>query len=482
MHHLFIFDFWCRAVGIEFVGLPFDLAHETIPICLVSISLPASELTMSHLTGPYQRQLYSDATTSSSNAHHIHPLPYHPPTRYHRIPQQPPPTSYSPSQPSAQAALAAQALRSRGNEYLLSLTTSVNNLQLHDGIKSSDRSSRVPEYFSRTHRAAPRPSSSSPNYNKQLPPLPLPGVVPSHHYSAGLPNVTASQGSFPFQNTPVAKPLHSGLAPGLAVSRDGSVPAVAERPTSNTYRNVDHNLSVMDKPVFPKMRPQASPAIAASVNEKGKANPLNNKEEVTPKSKSLQANHPFSTPEDARHDSVIDLTQISDSSDSPPSGLAKENVTPRSFTTPMKATSDLRRSFLTSPSPLSTSPTRRSSSNTPSTISPSRTKKLNSPHKPCTSNSSSVQCSGFTRTGQPCKRLVKAKAPYLSIRDVSVAPVSLDGDDEDARSEKVMGRYCKDHAGMICTAKGFYWRRERDSSGVWIEFDGEPNWLLQCAS
>lgn len=283
MHHLFIFDFWCRAVGIEFVGLPFDLAHETIPICLVSISLPASELTMSHLTGPYQRQLYSDATTSSSNAHHIHPLPYHPPTRYHRIPQQPPPTSYSPSQPSAQAALAAQALRSRGNEYLLSLTTSVNNLQLHDGIKSSDRSSRVPEYFSRTHRAAPRPSSSSPNYNKQLPPLPLPGVVPSHHYSAGLPNVTASQGSFPFQNTPVAKSLHSGLAPGLAVSRDGSVPAVAERPTSNTYRNVDHNLSVMDKPVFPKMRPQASPAIAASVNEKGKANPLNNKEEVTPK-------------------------------------------------------------------------------------------------------------------------------------------------------------------------------------------------------
>lgn len=63
-----------------------------------------------------------------------------------------------------------------------------------------------------------------------------------------------------------------------------------------------------------------------------------------------------------------------------------------------------------------------------------------------------------------------------------MAPVSLDGDDEDARSEKVMGRYCKDHAGMICTAKGFYWRRERDSSGVWIEFDGEPNWLLQCAS
>ncbi|KIR56320.1 hypothetical protein I315_01385 [Cryptococcus gattii Ru294] len=427
---------------------------------------------MSHLTGPYQQKLYRpDATASSSNVHHIHPPPYHPPTRYKCSPQQPPPTSYSPSQSSAQAALAAQALRSRGNEYLLSLTTSMNNLQLHDGIKSSDRSSRVPDHFSRTHRAAPRPSSSSPNCNKQLPPLPLPDVVPPHHYSAGLPNVTFSQGSFPFQNTPVAESLHSGLAPDLAVSRDGSVRAVAERPTPNTYRNVDHNLNVIDKPVFPKMRPQASPAITASVNEKGKATPLNNKEELTPKSKSLQANRPFSTPECAQHDSVIDFTQISDSSDSTPPGLAKENVTPRSSTTPMKATSDLRRSFLTSPSPSSTSPTRRGSSNTPFTISPVKTKKLNSPHKPCTSNSSSVQCSGFTRTGQPCKRLVKAKAPYLSIRDVSVAPVSLVGDDGDARSEKVMGRYCKDHAGMICTAKGFYWRRERDSSGVWIEFD-----------
>ncbi|WVO19889.1 uncharacterized protein IAS62_001179 [Cryptococcus decagattii] len=357
---------------------------------------------MSHLTGSYQRQLYRpDSTASSSNVHHIHPLPYHPPTRYHRIPQQPPPTSYSPSQSSAQAALAAQALRSRGNEYLLSLTTSVNNLQLHDGIKSSDRSSRVPEHFSRTHRAAPRPSSSSPNYNKQLPPLPLPDVVPSHHYSAGLPNVTASQGSFPFQNTPLTKSSHSERAPDLAVSRDDSVPAVEERPTSNTYRNVVHNLSVMGKPVFPKMRPQTSPAIAASVNEKGKANPLNNKEEVTSKSKSLQANHPFSAPEGARHDSVIDLTQISDHSDSPPSGPAKENVTPRSSTTPMKATSDLRRSFLTSPSPLSTSPTGRGSSNTPSTIS-----------------------------------------PMFWI-----------------------------HTYRSTLQAGFYWRRERDSSGVWIEFD-----------
>ncbi|KIR74834.1 hypothetical protein I310_01108 [Cryptococcus deuterogattii CA1014] len=367
---------------------------------------------MSHLTSPYQRQLYRpDATASSSNVHHIHPPPYHPPTRHHRSPQQPPPTSYSPSQSSAQAALAAQTLRSRGDEYLLSLTTSVNNLQLHDGIKLSDRSSRVPDHFSRTHKAAPRPSPSSPNCNKQLPPLPLPDLVPPNHYKAGLPNVTASQGSFPFQNTPAEESLHTGLASGLAVLRNGSVPAVAERPTSNTYRNVDYNLNVIDKPVFTKIHPHTSHPVTASVNEKGKTTP-HNKQDVTPESKSIQANHLFSTSEGARHDSIIDLTQVSDSSDSPPPGLAKENVTPRSSATPMKATSNLRRSFLTSPSPLSTSPTPRGSSNTPSTVSPS----------------------------QPCKRLVKAKAPYLSTRDISVASLSLDGDGGDARSEKVMGR------------------------------------------
>ncbi|UOH80150.1 hypothetical protein LQV05_002799 [Cryptococcus neoformans] len=434
---------------------------------------------MPHPTGPYQRQLYWPNTTASpGNAHNAHPSPYHPPPiSHHRSPQYHPPISYSPSQSSPQAAIAAQALRSRGNEYLLSLTTSVNNLQLHDGVKLNDRPSQVPDHFSKTHRAAPRPSSASPNCNKQLPPLPRPDIVPPNHHNAGLPNVTAfSQGSFPSQTIPAVESLHSGQASGFEVSRDDKGPAVVERPTSNTYRNVDLSLSVINEPMFSKTPPHARLPVKASVNGKGiKATPANNKEEINssskssaPKNKSLQTSQSFSTPEDAQRDSVIDLTQISDSSASPPSGLAKENVTPRSSTTPMKATPDLRHSFLTSPSPLSTSAAGRGSSNTPSSISPSKTKKSNSPHKPYTSNSSSVQCSGFTRTGQPCKRLVRVKAPYLSAPDALMA---LDEDGGDARSEKVMGRYCKDHAGMICTIKGFYWRRERDSSGVWIEFD-----------
>ena len=73
-----------------------------------------------------------------------------------------------------------------------------------------------------------------------------------------------------------------------------------------------------------------------------------------------------------------------------------------------------------------------------------------------------VQCAGFTRAGAPCKRTVKAAAPFLAHADTS---------DDDA--ERIVGRYCKDHAGLVCAAKGFYWRDARGKAGVWIDFDGE---------
>ncbi|WOO85242.1 uncharacterized protein LOC62_06G008743 [Vanrija pseudolonga] len=70
-----------------------------------------------------------------------------------------------------------------------------------------------------------------------------------------------------------------------------------------------------------------------------------------------------------------------------------------------------------------------------------------------------VRCSGFTRSGQPCKRVVKTAAPFLAGRS--------DSDDEDAERT---GRYCKDHAGLVCAVDGFYWRDRKGRSGVWIEF------------
>ena len=91
---------------------------------------------------------------------------------------------------------------------------------------------------------------------------------------------------------------------------------------------------------------------------------------------------------------------------------------------------------------------------------------------PNASTSDAQRCSGFTRTGQPCKRLVRASAPYLLSRE-SYSPANGDGDDE---APRLVGRYCKDHAGMICEVGGFYWRGGpmfKQGSGVWIDFDGK---------
>lgn len=94
--------------------------------------------------------------------------------------------------------------------------------------------------------------------------------------------------------------------------------------------------------------------------------------------------------------------------------------------------------------------------------------KVKSPAKasPSPSSPNAVRCSGYTRAGQPCKRLVKSTAPYLLSRD----PNLLDGDGD--REE----RYCRDHAGMICQVGGFYWKGAERST--WIDFAGThfPQW------
>lgn len=62
----------------------------------------------------------------------------------------------------------------------------------------------------------------------------------------------------------------------------------------------------------------------------------------------------------------------------------------------------------------------------------------------------------------PCKRLVKARAPYLLQRD-------MNADDDD--SPRAVGRYCRDHAGLVCAADGFYWRDSKGKAGVWVTFN-----------
>ena len=89
--------------------------------------------------------------------------------------------------------------------------------------------------------------------------------------------------------------------------------------------------------------------------------------------------------------------------------------------------------------------------------------KPKSPIKPPASpaSPSAVRCSGYTRAGQPCKRVVKSTAPFLT-RDQN-----LDDTPELGKEE----RYCKDHAGMICQVGGFYWRGS--GQNVWINFEGK---------
>jgi hypothetical protein len=45
----------------------------------------------------------------------------------------------------------------------------------------------------------------------------------------------------------------------------------------------------------------------------------------------------------------------------------------------------------------------------------------------------------------------------------------------DDSAERVGGRYCKDHAGMILQVEGFHWRgggRGGEKEGIWVDFAG----------
>ena len=153
----------------------------------------------------------------------------------------------------------------------------------------------------------------------------------------------------------------------------------------------------------------------------------------------------------------IDITYV------PSSSSEGESSLPGTIT----GRSPARRGRASSEQPVSTIPTTPSRTRR-SRVSPDRV-------QDGTTNgltSDAQRCAGFTRTGQPCKRLVRSSAPYLLSRDFH-SPADRDEDDE---APRLVGRYCKDHAGMICEVGGFYWRGgpvSKQGSGVWIDFDGK---------
>ncbi|WVQ97268.1 hypothetical protein IAU59_004379 [Kwoniella sp. CBS 9459] len=176
--------------------------------------------------------------------------------------------------------------------------------------------------------------------------------------------------------------------------------------------------------------------------------------------------------DDSEYRPVIDLTQMSSpSEEGSSSSSSSDDETNKQITLKSK----VRRKRATSEQPLRPAPQHSSGR-------PNRVAIPNTAGSPSPASGTAVQCSGFTRTGQPCKRLVKTSAPFLASRDsLSNKALRAEGDGEadvdvvgdrdgDRRSDRVMGRYCKDHAGMICQVGGFYWRGQRGNACIWVDF------------
>lgn len=170
----------------------------------------------------------------------------------------------------------------------------------------------------------------------------------------------------------------------------------------------------------------------------------------------------------------------------PPANAKSAPTTPRRGTRPSPESRDIIE-LSYSPSSSSSSPVALNNSSNVTPRSPARIRKraiseqpptpsstVRSPHPKDNKEGRAVRCAGYTRTGQPCKRLVKASAPLLMAMDLNVLDSNSSMGLDREKGEEVEGRYCKDHAGMICSQKGFY---SRDSPGVWVDFDGESSFL-----
>ncbi|KAK8866005.1 hypothetical protein IAR55_001156 [Kwoniella newhampshirensis] len=365
------------------------------------------------------------------------------------------PQTHNQRPPQRQPPTPTQAHRSRGNEYLLGLNTSVSILDINGSsiVESSPAALASP--------------SNSPNYNKRLPPLPLlpPPLSSSHaqissHRSDSPPNLATRGPRSKSEAGPSNQYLFAPPIPPRPVSQSSSSvrsssPLKSFKPSIHPHSRPRLSEEDYLQPPLPRtlIKPHSDPYLPSSNKRESKSRSSAQSRQGGKNAK-VKAKIPRNN-EGAAWTPVIDLTL--DASDSgseavsgpesdPPSGQL--TVTPLSHARRKRASSEQP----PRPPPLALSP------------SPKRPGTANTPGK-------AVQCAGFTRTGQPCKRLVKMSAPYLAQRDPNCLSNGDEGEDGDVGTERVMGRYCKDHAGMICQVGGFYWRGRGDKAGVWINFD-----------
>ncbi|WWD17796.1 hypothetical protein CI109_102238 [Kwoniella shandongensis] len=402
-----------------------------------------------------------------------------PPPPYEAFP--PPNRGYYATPPRAQAQAQGQSSspspqrhqqppqggRSRGTDYLLSLNTSISNLDLNI------QDARVRVNYSPAALSSP---SNSPNYNKRLPPLPRPPPFTNSHHLIQPPSIASSSYDAGPSNH------HHHLTPPPIPPRPTSLPLPYVQPVSplkcfkpsihphSKPRPSDEDDLLLPLPAIKTpTRPHSDPSLPSSSGSTGAGGSVGRKGVRTDgrrKTKDGSVDGGKRKVKGKKNDPeaawtpIIDLTLDSDSYDSASdtSGASTPSdrlrVTPRSPARRKRATSEQP--------PNGPSATLKA---IPSSPSPS----------PGGGKGTTVQCAGFTRTGQPCKRLVKVSAPYLTQRDQNRPFANYKGgrgeDEGDVGTERVLGRYCKDHAGMICQVGGFYWRGRGDKAGVWIDFD-----------
>ena len=314
-----------------------------------------------------------------------------------------------------------------GREYLASLTTIVSKM---------DIGTRDPP------RQRTRPSPSVPN--EPLPRLPVPPQIPPRPHSDDVPYEFSSAG-----------PLI--VAP--ASFSDARMTAQASRTERNrplSQSSVEFvGVSVPTLQVGPSSQ-HAEPSQSISPASAHRSSPVtkhhisHSRSDTAPKANDKPRLEPKARPRSRKSQTSLSDFIVPDSesnnSSSSSSRPTRLHVTDR---TPERR----RRAASEQPRPLSPAP-----KTTP------RRKRIGDKNSssPAPSSSGAVRCSGFTRKGTACQRLVKSEAPYLSMLDLNVGEESK--------------RYCKDHAGMICDVNGFYWRgvgSTQDGAGIWIDFHGE---------
>ena len=390
-----------------------------------------------------------------ASAHDV-PFPNTPPL--HTSHQQAYPAWSPPLHPSGSPGYMTQNVSptpqaSRGRNYLRSIGPAVSDLDQRFGAMAvrnapSDLNKPLPEpprrtQFARTTQgperyiAASRPyattpmpyghrapaTASSSSYNASEPDLPngdaahpvdrhrAYGTLPvnSHtHHTASLPTYTPPSSSF--------SPHTPGTPVGAFRPSPNVVPPPHLRPPLSEPR--------LTRPYSDSTVPHTTPPrVKTGPRKKGSAKAKRSKDPI----------------------------YVTDSEDGDTSSSSIEWVTNRSPARRRRAESERPASKISSASaPLA--PTR---TNIPSPAAKTPTRHT---------KGEAVQCSGYTKEGQKCKRMVKAKAPYFDMN--SPAARAGDGDRSGEREE---ARYCKDHANLVIDQPGFSWI----GTDVYIRYAGK---------